>query len=93
LEENPIELPFVLKKRLGLALSFGRRKPWLVLDEPTLGQDAAFCDHLAQLITSLLAAGTGIILISHHDEFKASFSPAFSLEIAEHTVCLSHYQA
>jgi energy-coupling factor transporter ATP-binding protein EcfA2 len=73
--------------------SFGLGKPWLVLDEPTLGQDAAFCDHVAQLMTSLLAADTGIVLIGHHDEFKASFSSAFSLEIAEQTVCPLAYQA
>jgi energy-coupling factor transporter ATP-binding protein EcfA2 len=83
LQENPLELPFVLKKRLGLALSAASGKPWLVLDEPTLGQDAVFCTHLAQLMTSLLAAGIGVILISHHDEFKAAFSSAASLVVSE----------
>jgi energy-coupling factor transporter ATP-binding protein EcfA2 len=45
--------------------------PWAMLDEPTLGQDRVTREALADAIARLGAAGYGIVLITHDDEFAA----------------------
>jgi ABC-type multidrug transport system ATPase subunit len=83
---NPNELPFVLKKRLGVALALLAGKPWLILDEPTLGQDRQYRDKLAECIRLILAAGAGVILISHDSYFRSLFPNAISLLFENRTI-------
>ena len=54
------------RRRLGLARAYLRPAPWLVLDEPTEGLDAA-CEMrvMAGLRRRLTVSGQGLILISH----------------------------
>lgn len=54
------------RRRLGLARAYLRPAPWLVLDEPTEGLDAA-CEArvIAGLRRRLTISGQGLILISH----------------------------
>jgi len=68
-QEHPLDLPFVLRKRVAMASAIAARRPWTVLDEPTLGQDAEFCDRLVRVLKGLQAEGRGAILISHDPEF------------------------
>ena len=54
------------RRRLNLARAYLRDAPWLVLDEPTEGLDAATEAHvLAALDRRLADRGQGLILISH----------------------------
>lgn len=54
------------RRRLGLARAYLRDAPWLVLDEPTEGLDAATeARVLAALDLKLDVTGQGLILISH----------------------------
>lgn len=54
------------RRRLGLARAYLRDAPWLVLDEPTEGLDAATeAQVLGRLQNRLAARGQGLILISH----------------------------
>lgn len=54
------------RRRLSLARACLRKAPWLVLDEPTEGLDAATeARVLASLDRRLAARGQGLILISH----------------------------
>lgn len=54
------------RRRLNLARAYLRDAPWLVLDEPTEGLDAATEAHvLAALDRRLAERGQGLILISH----------------------------
>jgi energy-coupling factor transporter ATP-binding protein EcfA2 len=76
---NPIELPFVVKKRLGIALAMLAGAPWIVLDEPTIGQDFAFRNGLAQLVHIVLAKGVGVLIVSHDTYFRALFPEAIHL--------------
>jgi energy-coupling factor transport system ATP-binding protein len=86
LNTHPVELPFVLKKRLAIALAACAPEPWIVLDEPTLGQDWEYCVQLASLLLKMLKSGRGIILISHHERFKSLFPSAITLAIAGRTI-------
>lgn len=74
LEQHPFDLPFVLRKRLALTLVFHTSAPWLIFDEPTLGQDETTRTALGHSLRKLAIAGHGIILISHNSEFAQSFS-------------------
>jgi energy-coupling factor transporter ATP-binding protein EcfA2 len=71
-KQHPLDLPFVLRKRVALASTVAMRRPWLVLDEPTLGQDDVAAEEIAKIVTWLAAAGHGIIVISHADSFCAA---------------------
>ncbi|MGA2086172.1 MAG: ATP-binding cassette domain-containing protein [Terracidiphilus sp.] len=67
--EHPLDLPFVLRKRVAIAAAFATARPWVILDEPTLGQDAANCDAMAAFFRRTAASGQGLIIITHSDEF------------------------
>ena len=45
--------------------------PWIMLDEPTVGQDRATRAALAGAIGRLAALGHGVVFITHDDEFAA----------------------
>lgn len=66
LGENAAVLSGGERRRLGLARAYLRRAPWLVLDEPTEGLDAATeALVLARLDARLSHTGQGLILVSH----------------------------
>ena len=62
---NPLALPFPVRKRVSLAATIARFPPWIILDEPTLGADAATIVAIAQIIQSLSRKQHGVIVISH----------------------------
>lgn len=54
------------RRRLGLARAYLRDAPWLVLDEPTEGLDAATENHVLDALQRRLSvSGQGLILVSH----------------------------
>lgn len=69
-KEHPLDLPFVIRKRIALAATIAMGRPWLILDEPTLGQDVSSAEAIAGIITKLLNLGTGVIVISHSLRFR-----------------------
>jgi energy-coupling factor transporter ATP-binding protein EcfA2 len=72
LDHHPFDLPFVLRKRLALTLILHTSAPWLIFDEPTLGQDEHAQSTLKSAFQKLAEKGYGVILISHHDDFAIS---------------------
>ncbi len=83
---GPIDLPFTAKKRLGIALAALGGKPWIVLDEPTLGQDLKFRNGLAVVLRTALAKGLGVLGISHDEYFRSQFPSAQKMTFADGTV-------
>ena len=66
LGENGARLSGGERRRLGLARAYLRPAPWLVLDEPTEGLDAATeARVLERLARRLERTGQGLILVSH----------------------------
>ena len=66
LGENGARLSGGERRRLGLARAYLRPAPWLVLDEPTEGLDAATeARVLDRLARRLERTGQGLILVSH----------------------------
>lgn len=68
--EHPLDLPFVLRKRVALAATIAMGSPWLILDEPSLGQDDRNAGEVAQIIRQLARGGAGVIVISHAPSFR-----------------------
>ena len=74
LDQHPFDLPFVLRKRLALTVILHSSAPWLIFDEPVIGQDENSRSAIGKSLRKLAAAGHGVILISHNAEFARSFS-------------------
>lgn len=71
--------PFMLsggeRKRVALASVLAWDPEYIVLDEPTIGQDQMQKDRLRELIIQLNTQGRTVIIISHDIEFVADCAP------------------
>ena len=73
--EHPMDLPFALRKRVALASTFAMKRPWIILDEPTLCQDEDNAIEIGRLVKYLAEKQTGVIVISHSESFCRFLSP------------------
>ena len=71
-ERHPLSLSEGERRRVVLAGVVARRPRLLVLDEPSIGQDARQLDALAGLLLELAADGTAILVATHDPEMLAS---------------------
>lgn len=86
-QAHPLDLPFVLRKRVALAATLSMLRPWLILDEPTLGQDDRSTEGLVALLHSLCSVGYGIIVITHSSFLRAAVTQHLTLDAGTiHTV-------
>lgn len=58
-------MPYVIRKRAGLAAALAPEMPWYFIDEPTLGQDDSSVEALGQMFGALARQGAGVIIITH----------------------------
>jgi energy-coupling factor transporter ATP-binding protein EcfA2 len=70
LHQHPQDLPFTLRKRVALAAVFARKRSWIVLDEPILGQDDENAACLSRMLDKVAGSGGGVIVITHSDWFS-----------------------
>jgi energy-coupling factor transporter ATP-binding protein EcfA2 len=71
LEHHLYELPLVARKRLSWLWPLSGVMPWVMLDEPTLGQDRATREAFAEAVDRLTRNGHGVVFITHDDDFAA----------------------
>jgi energy-coupling factor transport system ATP-binding protein len=74
-KSSPLVLSGGEKKRLTLACILAWDPEVVVLDEPTVGQDALQKDKLAQIFKMLQSTGKTIIIVSHDVEFLWPIQP------------------
>src|SRR5215213_5440008 len=67
LDQHLYELPLVTRKRLSWLWPLAGAMSWIMLDEPTLGQDQATRAALAAAIARLTAQGYGVVFVTHDD--------------------------
>jgi energy-coupling factor transporter ATP-binding protein EcfA2 len=76
LEQHVLDLPRVLRKRLSWVWPLSGLLPWLVLDEPTIGQDAAAVGELAAALLDCKFRGHGVIFVTHDPRLAESVDAA-----------------
>jgi energy-coupling factor transport system ATP-binding protein len=64
---NPFTLSGGEQRRLSVATALATAPSLLVLDEPTFGQDSRTWAELVVLLRELLAAGTGVLAVTHDE--------------------------
>ncbi|CAM4066773.1 ATP-binding cassette domain-containing protein [Helcobacillus massiliensis] len=64
-DEHPFDLDAAQRKDVVIAAALLRRPPVLLLDEPTLGRDAASMSRLVGLIDMQLQRGGGVLATTH----------------------------
>ena len=74
LEQHLYELPLVARKRLSWLWPLAGAMPWVMFDEPTLGQDQATRAALAQKIGQLTKLGYGVLFVTHDDDFAGTIA-------------------
>lgn len=74
-KSSPLILSGGEKKRLTLASILAWDPDVVVLDEPTVGQDAIQKEKLAEIATSLHSSGKTVVIVSHDVEFLWSLQP------------------
>lgn len=71
LDKNPFEIPYVIRKFVTIAAILATEPQYIILDEPTAGQDLKGIKILSDLLNILEEKEIGVITITHDMEFAA----------------------
>ena len=71
LKSNPYEIPYTIRKFVTIASILVVEPQYIILDEPTAGQDLNGTKVLIELLDYLRRKNTGVITITHDMEFVA----------------------
>lgn len=71
-ERHPYDLPVPERKLVALAAVLAMRTPIVVLDEPTMAQDARGVAQMGRIVDALQEEGRTVIAISHDIDFCAN---------------------
>ena len=69
LDARLYELPLAARKRLSWLWPLSGALPWVMLDEPSIGQDVTTRAQLAAAIGRLTTLGYGVLFVTHDDDF------------------------
>jgi len=75
LDVNPYEIPYSLKKFVSIAAVLTAKTQYLILDEPTAGQDMSGIACLRRIMDELQSEGKAVITITHDMEFASTLFP------------------
>lgn len=75
-QTHPLDLPFTLRKRVAIAAAIGMQRPWILLDEPTLGQDDETSDAVLEMLRLQASMGCGVIIVTHSQRLMAALKGA-----------------
>lgn len=72
LDMKPFDIPYSTRKFVTIAVFLAIDTPYLILDEPTAGQDVEGIERLSKLMSVLEEEGKSVITITHDMEFVAN---------------------
>lgn len=72
MDMKPFDIPYSTRKFVTIAVFLAMDTPYLILDEPTAGQDVNGIEKLSKLMSVLQDEGKTVITITHDMEFVAS---------------------
>lgn len=70
-KENPLDIPYPIRKFVTIASVLAMKPKYIILDEPTAGQDKHGIEVLKKLMDQLQEERIGVITITHDMEFVA----------------------
>ena len=70
-KENPLDIPYPIRKFVTIASVLAAKPKYIILDEPTAGQDRHGIEILKNLLHVLKEDNVGVITITHDMEFVA----------------------
>lgn len=70
-ETNPFDIPYATRKFVSIAAVLATKPDYVILDEPTAGQDLRGVQILSELLDELEKEGVGVITITHDMDFVA----------------------
>ena len=71
LKMNPFDIPYVIRKFVTIAAILVTKPEYIILDEPTAGQDMKGIQVLVKVLDKLQEKNIGVITITHDMEFVA----------------------
>jgi cobalt/nickel transport system ATP-binding protein len=71
-DQHLYELPLVARKRLSWLWPLRGIMPWVMFDEPSVGQDRPTRTALAGALSRLAALGHGVVFVTHDNDFAGS---------------------
>jgi energy-coupling factor transport system ATP-binding protein len=80
---HPFDLPLSMRKRLAIAATLCKDRPFYIFDEPTLYMDDFNAVELKSIFEGLARAGKGVIIISHSDSFIKLFEKVDTIELTK----------
>ena len=72
LDTNPYEIPYPIRKFVAIAAVIASKPKYIILDEPTAGQDLHGTQVLGRLVDTLTNEGMTVITITHDMEFAVN---------------------
>jgi energy-coupling factor transport system ATP-binding protein len=78
-EANPFTLSGGQQRRLSVGSALAAAPRLLLLDEPTFGQDATTWAALVALLAEVVAAGAGVVAVTHDALLAAAAGSRFAL--------------
>lgn len=69
LKMNPLDIPYPIRKFVAIAAIIATEPKYLILDEPTAGQDRRGNEILGRLLETLEQEGVSVIAITHDMDF------------------------
>ncbi|MEA4912776.1 MAG: ABC transporter ATP-binding protein [Oscillospiraceae bacterium] len=72
MDMNPLDIPYPIRKFVAIAAVIATNPKYIILDEPTAGQDKYGTEVLASMIDALEKDGVTVITITHDMDFAAA---------------------
>ena len=73
LDYHPLELTQAEKKRLGMALAYGKQRKVVILDEPSQYQDTEGFAKMMEALKIITGEGKAVLVITHDPRFYQAF--------------------
>ncbi|MFC1693785.1 ATP-binding cassette domain-containing protein [Candidatus Latescibacterota bacterium] len=87
LDIHPLELTQAEKKRLGLALAYGKKRKLVILDEPSQYQDVDGFTRIAEAISFIASEGIAVLIITHDPRFYRVFPGSAAIRLSQEDSC------
>ncbi len=83
LECHPLELTQAEKKRLGMALAYGKQRKIVILDEPSQYQDRDGFTRILDALKMITGEGKGVLIVTHDPRFSRAIPDSQVIRLSQ----------